>query len=82
MALTIADKIVRFIITFCVAVTTIVFFTLSPDFLKRVEERGLFYLNEDGFTSDSGTLGVLIMLWVFIFILWKKDSARQQKVKD
>lgn len=75
--LTAVDKIVRLILSCCVAATTIVYFFLPPSFLERAEENGLFYSIEAGVTTEAETLALLMFFWIFVFMLWKKDRTQQ-----
>lgn len=73
--LTAVDKIVRLVLSCCIAATTIVYFFLPPSFLERVEENGLFYSTETGVTTEAETLALLLFFWIFVCMLWKKDRT-------
>lgn len=73
--LTAVDKIVRLILSCCIAATTIVYFFLPPSFLERAEENGLFYSTETGVTTEAETLALLLFFWIFVCMLWKKDRT-------
>lgn len=73
--LTAVDKIVRLILSCCVAATTLVYFFLPPSFLERAEENGLFYSTETGVTTEAETLALLLFFWIFVCMLWKKDRT-------
>ena len=73
--LTAVDKIIRLILSCCVAATTLVYFFLPPSFLERAEENGLFYSTETGVTTEAETLALLLFFWIFVCMLWKKDRT-------